>query len=500
LNPRNTALLFLVVAAVGAFVWFYEIEGADERKQAEEAAKHVFQDLKAEDVSALVVRTTDGATARLERKDRAWRLTEPVDFPADAASADAIASALAQLGSEAEFEKPEAPAEYGLAVEPTVRFEAGGQSHVLRLGAKSPVGANTYVATEADAPVWAVATYRVSALQKSLEQLRDKRVLDFDREAVEGIRAAWPGGGVRLTKREGEWHLLEPLGTRADGRAVENLLSDLYFLRTTGFLDDPPPDEKVGLDRPEFQVDLLGKVPEGGGEAPRLAELRIGATVDGEYRAVRGSQPKTLFRIPVARLDDFPRKVVAWRFKELARFVSTDAQRLELVFHDEGSAQTHVVEGELGDAGWTTKPENMAAGKASRLVAELADLDGADVAAEKADEKQLAELGLAPPRALLRVLGEAAEGQEPALLAEVQLGRLDPKQGIAARRAGAETVYWLDPQLAEHLPVGLDAFRNRFVSAEPPPEGAAPAEEKATAEPVPEAEGAPAEPPGDDTP
>jgi hypothetical protein len=117
------------------------------------------------------------------------------------------------------------------------------------------------------------------------------------------------------------------------------------------------------------------------------------------------------------------------------------------------------------------------------------------VAAEKADEKQLAGLGLAPPRALVRVLGEAAEGQQPAPLAEVQLGRLDAKQGIAARRTGSETVYWLDPQLAEHLPVSLDAFRNRFVSAEPPPEVAVP-EAPAEAEPAP----APEEPPAPEAP
>ena len=39
-------------------------------------------------------------------------------------------------------------------------------------------------------------------------------------------------------------------------------------------------------------------------------------------------------------------------------------------------------------------------------------------------------------------------------------------QELLARKPGADTVYRLDYELAEHLPVSLDAFRNRFLSAE----------------------------------
>ena len=103
----------------------------------------------------------------------------------------------------------------------------------------------------------------------------------------------------------------------------------------------------------------------------------------------------------------------------------------------------------------------MAPGKAAMLVSRLATLKAEEIAAETLGPKELTGLGLAPPRVVLRVAGSGAPG-EP--LAEVQLGVADAERGIAARRADAETVYWLDYDLAEHLPLSLEAFRNRFAA------------------------------------
>ena len=77
-------------------------------------------------------------------------------------------------------------------------------------------------------------------------------------------------------------------------------------------------------------------------------------------------------------------------------------------------------------------------------------------------------LGLAPPRVRIRVWGDpASEGEEgPISLAEVHLGQVDPDQGIVARTPARSVVYRIAHDLAEHLPVSAEAFRNRFVSEE----------------------------------
>lgn len=468
MNPRNTAILALVVAALGAFLYFYEIRGQEERAEADEAARRLFQGVSAEEIDAIALSAGEGGVVRLERSEQGWRITEPIRFPADEIRADSLASTLAALASEAVFEDPEPLEEYGIGAEPSLRFWVGETEHSLQIGDKAPIGGNTYVKTGRGAQVYAVKTYHATALEKSLEDLRDAKVLDFDRDAVERIEASWPGGRVVLGKGEEGWKLLEPLEAAADQDAVDSLLANLSFLRADGFIDEVPPDAEVGLDTPAFEATLVMGAGETD-ETPARARIAIGATVDGKQRAVRGTAENALYRIGEQRLEDFPRTLAAYRFKKLADFEASDAVRFDLVFAAEGESGPHVVTGELVEGGWVTTPQPMAAGKASQMIRELAKLTAVDIAADAMGEDELRAMGLSPPTVILRVFGKDS-GEQASPLAEVHLGAADPDRGIAAQRPGDEVVYWLDYHLAGRIPIGLEAFTNRFLSSEEPPE------------------------------
>ncbi len=304
MSPRTTAVLFAIAAALAAFVYFYELRGEEGREQAEEAEKRLFPDVEEGDVTAITLPTSAGVQARVARRDEGWELVEPLVFPANTFALDGIASTLAQLASTAVIEEPQPREIYGLGeTSRLIRFEVGDSEHRLRLGAKTPVGSDSYVATDDSGAVYTVPTYRVTALTKTLDDLREKRILDFDRAAIEGISAAWPGGGVVLEKAEDGWRLVDPMQGASDSATVEGLLSDLSLLRAEGFEDDPPADDEVGLDPPVFEVVL--EVSGEGGEPQRLS-MAMGGVVDGEQRLVRGSQT-SLYRVARERLDDFPR-------------------------------------------------------------------------------------------------------------------------------------------------------------------------------------------------
>jgi hypothetical protein len=290
--------------------------------------------------------------------------------------------------------------------------------------------------------------------------LREKRVLRFDREAVGRIDLAWRDTAVTLERGEAGWRMTAPVEDAGDDETIDALLSDLSFLRAEGFRDDAPADAEVGLDRPAFEARLTA---EGADGEMRVFHLLLGDE-EGRHRVARGSEG-ALYEIPSERLSDFPRTVAAYRFKELADFVPSDARQLELAFHDpEGGA--HVVLAEHGEDGWTSSPEMLAPGRVARIVAELSTLRGSDIVAEAIGDAEREALGLAPPHVTLRVRG-APEGDAPGpLLAEVFLGEVDHERGIVAQRAGQERVYRIDYALAEHLPVSLEALRNRFLSKE----------------------------------
>jgi len=480
MNPRNTVILALVVAALGAFLYFYEIRGQEERAEAEEAAKRLFQGVSAEEIDAIVLIASGGERVSLERSEAGWRITEPVRFPADEIRTDSLTSSLASLSSEAVFEEPEPLEEYGIGADPSIRFSVGELEHALHIGNKTPVGGNTYVKTGEGAQVYAVKTYHATSLTRSLPELRESKMLDFDRDAVDRIEAKWPGAGVVLEKGEEGWRLLEPVETPADPDTVDALLSDLKFLRADGFIDEVPPDAEVGLDTPAFEVELVSGTS-GEGEAPARTRLAIGATIDGTHRAVRGSEENALYRLSEVRLKDFPRTVAAYRFKDLADFDVADAVRFELIFEAEGEDASHLLSGELTEEGWTTAPETMAAGKASQMITVLSSLTAVDIVADAMGEDELRGMGLSPPAVTVRVFSEE-EGEKDALLAEVRLGVADPERGIAAQRPDDEVIYRIGYELAERLPISREAFVNRFRSSdealeETPEEPPEPAEE-----------------------
>jgi hypothetical protein len=464
MNPRTTGILLTLALLLGAFIYFYEIRGEPGRKQAEEASKRVFPEIEADAIRRIRLHAEGGESVLVERRESGWRVLEPVDFPGDEVALDGMASTLAGLTSEGVVEAPQPLAVYGLDEERrVVRFWVGegGEELGLRLGAKTPVGSNSYVSTLVSDKVYTVPTWRLNSLQHALVDIRDRRVLHFDSSMIDRVEVSWPSGGVALEKREEDWWLVEPVEGRADQDTLDNLLSDLSFLRAEGFQDQAPPDSETGLDRPEFRVHLAGSDDQG----ERLEfDFALGSIAEEGHRLARAAQP-SLYRIREERLSDFPRELVAYRFKQISRFAASEARSFEIRFRDPG-AEPMVIRGQRGEAGWETEPEPMAAGKAGNLISELSSLVGSDIVADSVGDEELAGLGLAPPRVALRVLGEAVEGEEPETLAEVHLGIADPDRGILARSVGQRAVYAIEHELGEHLPISYEAFQNRFVSAE----------------------------------
>lgn len=457
MNPRNTGLLLLITVALGAFLYFYEVGGEAERKAAEQAESNVYPGLTSDDITRIELIAGDGTPAVVERSDTGWRLREPVDFRGDQATLDGMSNTLAGLTSEAVIDDPQDAGVYGLGDgAEVVRFTAGGESRVLRVGSKTPVGANSYAAREGDTRVFIVPTWRFNSLRKEVLDLRERKVLDFDPAAIEALEARWRGGSVSLAKRDDGWWVTAPLEGRADDEVVGDLLSDLAFLRADGFEDDPRPDSESGLDDPEFFASL---VRAGETEAEDPVRFALGSLIEGGERLARGASPGVLYEVPGDRLAEFPRELVSYRFKNVATFAEADARRIELSFVDGDERAS--IEGVLENGTWTTSPESMDTDRLTGLISEVSRLKAIDILADEASDEELSATGLAPPDVAIRILPEA--GEEP--LAELHIGALDAK-GVAVRIAGERQIFRLDLKAAEHIPVSLGAFRNRFLEVD----------------------------------
>jgi hypothetical protein len=215
----------VLVALAGGVLWHFSCATA--RARGRPARTRIFPGVEATQIEWVELVQADGVVVRLEKRGEAWRLTKPVDAPADRFAADGAASALADLASETVFDPaakdaaqhPEAPESYGLTREPRVRFSAAGKSHALRLGDLTPIAGNSYVAADGDVRVFVVPQWQTNALTKPLAELRE-RGLDADRDSSRGS-LAW--AAPRLSRRSAA-RGVAPLVDAAD-TAVQALIS-----------------------------------------------------------------------------------------------------------------------------------------------------------------------------------------------------------------------------------------------------------------------------------
>ena len=476
MKPRTTGILLAIVLVLGGLVYFYELRGGDARREAEDQLRRLFTEVDADAIEWISLTTSDGVDARVERRDGDWMVVSPVVFPADRFAVDGIASNLATLVSDSEFENPQALAEYGLGESARViRFSLAGTEHELRLGGNTPVGSRAYASTDASNAVYTIETYKARSFDKALNEIREKRVLDFDPDAIQKIEAHWPEGSVVLERARGEaeapieggsaeWRITSPIRERADVDTLDDLLADLSFLRANGFVDAPSAGDVKGFETPVFDVWLTSEPGPDGEETTAPLHLTVGGSHDGDLlvRTVHDS----LYRIASNRLEDFPRELMAYRFKELANFSIGDAERVELFFQQEAGDPVAISASK--DAGqWTSSPEAMVPDMISDLVSTFSRLRAETILADEVGQEELSGLGLSPPNAALSVFGAPADDAAvAALLTEIHIGQLDVPEGIVARVAGSPIIYRLDYELADQIPISLDAFRNRFVALE----------------------------------
>jgi hypothetical protein len=136
-------------------------------------------------------------------------------------------------------ENPSDLTEYGL--EPArieVAFRTTGQTDLRRLhiGEKTPTGSDLYARLPDQKRVFLVSSYLDSTFNKNTFALRDRRILVFDRAAVDGLELTSGTSKTRLTKSGSEWRLASPVSVRADFAAVEGALERLSSTQMQGIV------------------------------------------------------------------------------------------------------------------------------------------------------------------------------------------------------------------------------------------------------------------------
>jgi hypothetical protein len=221
----------LVLAALAAGLYF------SNRQKSAEAAKPP-SDLPPKilalpdgDIVKIALKKHDADEIILEKSPAGkWQITFPKPYGADQEAANQLASAVGTVTSDKLIEdKATDLAGFGLKA-PNTELDITtkkGAVKKLRIGDDVPANGGTYVALDGDPRVFTVAAYTKTSLEKSLNDLRDKRLLTFDQDKLSRVELIAKKQDIEFGRDKDQWQIVKPKPLRADGLQVEELIRKL---------------------------------------------------------------------------------------------------------------------------------------------------------------------------------------------------------------------------------------------------------------------------------
>jgi hypothetical protein len=302
---RSFLLLLAVAAAIGGYVWFVEMK-RDPYASTDEPREKLFA-VEAAGIQELRLTSEDGEQSTLRRAGDRWTLAEAPGAEVDESEATQIATGLATLeATRVVDEEPASLAEYGLDTpRVTASFiDAAGAEHTLLIGNRTPAGGDVY-AKLADSPrVVLIGSWQEETFNRSRFDLRDKRVLKFDRDAVGTVAITSSHGTTTLARRDGAWTMTAPSQGPADDAAVDALLGRLANERMQSLIDDPA-SVQTGLAKPSASVSITA--------GPTRAALEIGGPAgDGRVYA-RDAVRNLVFTVDDSLAEELGKKPEEFR-------------------------------------------------------------------------------------------------------------------------------------------------------------------------------------------
>ena len=294
-------------------------------------ARSVFN-FSPDEVATFQLQVAGQPEIRCERQEAGeWRMVRPVRAKADAREVGAIVSALDTLKAvvfEADGEYD--PAIYGLdkpKLTITLQFTADDSGQELRIGSDTGTPGRIYVARPEHRTVYAVNKALYTKLNRTVFDLRDKRVIDFQRTATHRFEIRQGDSKIVCQKNVDEWEITEPVSLKADETAVDDLLFGVDALKVVEFLDDRPKNlQPYGLDSPSIEVSFMTRDAE-------PVVLLVGK-MKGDDVYVKAQHAEPVFLVKKNLLDLVGVGVAGLRDKQILDFDSDAAAKVVLKHGD----------------------------------------------------------------------------------------------------------------------------------------------------------------------
>jgi len=319
----------IALAVVGGLVyWSEQEEKKKEGKPAADTSPKIVEVME-NDLAQIELKKRDGDTTTLKRAaDGKWQLTSPQALPVDQDAANALARSFNPLPSDKLIdEKAGDVGQYGLAT-PSLRVtltKKDNKTIELLLGDDTPTGSSVFAKVGSDAKVYTMANINKSNIDKTVRDLRDKRLLTFDSEKLSRMELTIKGQSLEFGKNgKGEWTIVKPKPMRADNFAVEDLAKKLKDAKMDLNLGDEDL-KKAASTFASATVVATAKMTDASG----TQQLEVRKDKDKNYYA-KSSVVEGVHKVEAALGDGLDKALNDFRQKKLFDFGFNDPGKIEL--------------------------------------------------------------------------------------------------------------------------------------------------------------------------
>ncbi|MBI4877796.1 MAG: DUF4340 domain-containing protein [Acidobacteria bacterium] len=364
---RGLLIAVVVLAALGGTLWWSnKAEKAKEGQPAKDAPPKVVQ-IPEDQIRQIEIARRGGEPTVVRKNDsNRWEMTAPKPLSVDQEAVNSVASALSSLNSDRLIEEKAADvAQYGLsapALTVTVTRK-DGKTEKLLFGDDTPTGGGIFAKLAGDPRVFTVASFNKSSLDKTSQDLRDKRLLTFDSDKLARVELSAKGQDLEFGKNnQNEWQIVKPRPMRADSFQIEELIRKLKDAKMDTSLSEEDAKKAAGAFWGAKPVATARATDAGGTQ-----QMEVRKDKDNNYYA-RSSAVEGTHKIASDLGDALDKGADEFRNKKLFDFGFSDPNRVEIT-----RGGKTVVYQKSGDK-WMAGSRQMDSASVQALIDKLRDL------------------------------------------------------------------------------------------------------------------------------